>query len=154
MTGAAERTSPVERYYELVDRRDIDGLTMLFARDAWYERPGYERLKGRDAVLASYRDVRIIESGKHTLTSVFRSGGSVAVQGDFRGRLRVGRALSLRFADFFELDGELIAGRRTYFYTAMVLRADPDHRLGQAVVVRVADGADRGSPSPSGRRSA
>lgn len=112
--------STVDKYYEFVDANDVEGLLALFAPDAWYERPGYDRLTGRTALQKFYSDDRVIDSGRHTILRTIESEGAVAIEGRFDGRLKDGRLVSLGFADFFELSGELIQGRRTYFYTALV----------------------------------
>lgn len=112
--------STVQEYYERVDAQDVEGLLTLFAEDAWYERPGYDRLRGRSALSAFYSETRVIESGRHTIGRTVQSGDCVAVEGQFSGRLKDGREVSLRFADFFLLDGGLIRGRRTYFYAPLV----------------------------------
>jgi len=113
-------TSTVDKYYELVDANDVEGLLALFAQHAWYERPGYDRLTGRTALQKFYSDDRVIDSGQHTILRKIVSDDAVAIEGTFAGRLKDGRHVSLGFADFFELTGELIQGRRTYFYTALV----------------------------------
>ncbi len=110
----------VEAYYERVDANDTDGLLELFAEDAWYERPGYDRLTGRPALRAFYSGTRVIDSGRHTISRVVEGRNCVAVEGRFEGRLKDGREVSLGFADFFDLDGERIGGRRTYFYAPLV----------------------------------
>ncbi|AKT51099.1 nuclear transport factor 2 family protein [Arsenicicoccus sp. oral taxon 190] len=111
--------APVTRYYELVDAGDVEGLVGLFTEDATYERPGYEPMRGHAGLTAFYSGERIIESGAHTLTHAVVDGDEVAVQGRFEGRARDGRALELRFADFFRLDGERISYRTTYFYAPL-----------------------------------
>lgn len=111
--------APVTRYYELVDAGDTEGLVALFTPEATYERPGYPPMTGHEALRAFYSGERIIESGAHTLTAAVVDGDAVAVQGRFAGRARDGRALELRFSDFFTLDGERIAGRTTYFYAPL-----------------------------------
>lgn len=110
----------VQAYYDRVDANDVDGLLELFAENAWYERPGYDRFTGRPALRAFYSGARVIESGRHTISRTVEGRDCVAVEGRFEGRLKDGRDVSLRFADFFELDGERIGGRRTYFYAALV----------------------------------
>lgn len=110
----------VRQYYERVDAQDIDGLLELFAQDAWYERPGYGRFTGRQELRAFYASGRVIESGTHTLRSVIERGSNVAVEGQFVGHLKDGSRVTADFADFFVMDGGLIRGRRTYFYSALI----------------------------------
>ncbi|MFC9951540.1 nuclear transport factor 2 family protein [Streptomyces prasinus] len=111
----------VHAYYRLVDADDVDGLTALFAPHAVYHRPGYPPLAGRTALDRFYRQERVISRGRHTVTSVTAAGGDVAVQGGFRGELRDGSTVSLRFADFFTLSPEgLFTRRDTYFFSPLV----------------------------------
>ncbi len=109
----------VTRYYELVDERDFAGVLELFAEDAWYERPGYERMSGREALYRFYNEERVISSGRHTVEQMLEVKDHVAVQGHFEGELVSGDAVVLRFADFFQLRGDSILTRRTYFYAKL-----------------------------------
>ncbi|MEZ7154957.1 nuclear transport factor 2 family protein [Streptomyces sp. MAD19A] len=111
----------VRRYYQLVDHGDIDGLIALFAPTAEYRRPGYETLRGHAELERFYREERVIEEGRHTVTSLLVADADVAVEGKFQGTLRDGTETSLDFADFFTLtpDGTF-ARRKTFFYAPMV----------------------------------
>jgi steroid delta-isomerase len=119
---SARRT--IEAYYTAVDAGDVRRVVELFSEDAWYERPGYDRFVGRTELRAFYNTTRIIDSGRHTVSTLVHddshSHDTVAVEGVFDGQLKDGREVSLGFADFFVLDGELIRGRRTYFYAPLV----------------------------------
>jgi ketosteroid isomerase-like protein len=117
-SGAARQR--VERYYELVDAPDLDGMLALFAEDAVYERPGYEPLRGKEELDRFYGSERVIDTGRHTLDDVIADGDRVGVRGRFDGVLKDGREVSVRFADFFMLRGDLIAERHTYFFTPSV----------------------------------
>lgn len=111
----------VRTYYRLVDDNDVAGLVGLFAEDAVYHRPGYPALRGHDALRGFYRDERVIERGRHELETVLVHGSRVGVHGTFRGVLRDGREVSLRFADFFELTPAVTFARRdTFFFAPMV----------------------------------
>ncbi|MEU2391455.1 nuclear transport factor 2 family protein [Streptomyces sp. NPDC007369] len=124
MTAVRHLSADIEKvraYYRLVDAGDIDGLTALFAPDAVYHRPGYPPLAGRTALDRFYRQERVIDRGRHTVTSVTAAAGDVAVQGDFQGELRDGSTVSLRFADFFTLSPDgLFTRRDTYFFSPLV----------------------------------
>jgi ketosteroid isomerase-like protein len=114
-------TDRVRRYYELVDANDVPGLVALFAPHATYHRPGYPPLVGRLDLTRFYEADRIIERGRHTLSSITADESSVAVRGDFRGRLKDGRDVELKFADFFTFDADLHFERRdTYFFAPLV----------------------------------
>jgi steroid delta-isomerase len=115
------RVSAVRRYYQLVDADDVTGLIDLFAPDARYHRPGYEPLNGRAELERFYRGERVIASGAHTITAIVAAGLDVAVQGKFKGVLRDGHEVSLRFADFFSFGPDnLFAKRDTYFFSPLV----------------------------------
>ncbi|MER6916010.1 nuclear transport factor 2 family protein [Streptomyces sp. NPDC000594] len=122
--GDTVTTNPeqtVRDYYRQVDAGNIRGLVDLFAPDAQYLRPGYEPIVGHDGLERFYTEERVIESGLHSLDQLIAAGPNVAVQGEFRGRLKNGRDAALRFADFFTLtDSGLIAGRQTFFDSPLV----------------------------------
>lgn len=120
-TGAEESIRRVERYYDLVDRDDIPGLVSLFTADAVYERPGYPPMRGMGELERFYRNDRVIVSGKHLLRDVVAEPGRVAVHGDFEGRLKDGKPVRVRFADFFELaDDGRFSRRDTFFFSPLV----------------------------------
>ncbi|MGC4932095.1 nuclear transport factor 2 family protein [Gordonia sp. DT30] len=107
----------VRRYYELVDKGDLE-LLDLFSVDATYKRPGYREFHGRDELRRFYSADRVIESGAHTIRALYVDGMRVGVEGTFSGLLRDGTNVTLPFSDFFDLDGEdplTIRHRRTYF---------------------------------------
>ncbi|MFD7065171.1 nuclear transport factor 2 family protein [Streptomyces sp. NPDC059906] len=111
----------VHRYYALVDEGDTAGVVGLFARDAVYMRPGYDPIVGRDGLDAFYGTQRVVGSGCHTITRLVVGRRDVAVEGEFRGRLKDGSEVDLRFADFFQMDEDLLfETRNTYFFAPMV----------------------------------
>ncbi|MER6463951.1 nuclear transport factor 2 family protein [Streptomyces sp. NPDC001228] len=107
------------RYYELVDAGDMSGLVMLFDRDAVYHRPGCEPVIGHAGLERFYREGRVIKEGRHTVSVLVLQGDDVAVQGSLAGRLRDGRAVDLRFADFFTFSEVNTFRRRDTFFTPM-----------------------------------
>jgi ketosteroid isomerase-like protein len=121
MTSPGPGRAAVERYYRLVDDNNVRELVELFAEDSVYHRPGYRPLVGRAALATFYGSERVIESGRHVLSAVLTDGTRTAVRGEFTGRLKDGRDVRVRFADFFEhaADG-LFARRETYFFAPAV----------------------------------
>ena len=120
--GAVMSINPavtVRRYYDLVDAGDVPGLVALFAENAVYDRPGYDPLRGHGDLEHFYTYVRIIQSGRHTITSLLVDGNQVAVTGQFNGVLKDGSEVKdQEFADFFKLDDRgLIVHRKTFFFT-------------------------------------
>ncbi|WP_406150576.1 nuclear transport factor 2 family protein [Streptomyces sp. NBC_01012] len=111
----------IHRYYALVDDGDVQGVVGLFARRAVYERPGYDPIVGRDGLDAFYRGQRVIDRGCHTVVKLVVGAHDAAVEGGFRGTLKDGSEVELRFADFFRLDDDLLFEvRNTYFFSPMV----------------------------------
>lgn len=109
--------SRIRRYYELVDAADVPALVDLFSPDARYCRPGYQPLVGHAELEHFYREQRVIREGEHTLTTVVAADREIAVHGLFRGVLRDGARVELRFADFFRMTPEdRIASRDTFFF--------------------------------------
>ncbi|WP_432160180.1 nuclear transport factor 2 family protein [Streptomyces sp. NRRL F-5630] len=114
-------TERVRRYYTLVDDGDVQGVVGLFADSAVYERPGYDPIVGRDGLDAFYRGWRVIDSGSHTVVALVVGASEAAVEGRFRGTLKDGSEVDLRFADFFRFDDDLLfVVRTTYFFAPMV----------------------------------
>lgn len=104
----------VRTYYERVDAEDVDGLVALFAPDAVYERPGQDRLEGREELDRFYREGRPLSEGSHELHALVHDESGVATRGTFNGR-QDGERVSLGFADFFTFDEDgLIETRHTY----------------------------------------
>lgn len=114
------REAVVRRYYELVDRGDVEGLIALFARDSVYLRPGYQPLRGHDELRRFYTEDRMIREGRHELDAVIVNETSAAARGAFRGTLRDDRRVEVRFADFFVFAGDRFAYRETFFFAPMV----------------------------------
>lgn len=120
-TTDAVRTRRLRQYYERVDAHDVTGLLDLFADDAVYHRPGYEPLVGRADLEQFYLAGRVIREGRHSVRTAVVDGAEAAVHGEFDGVLKDGRAVSLRFADFFVFnDEDAIQRRDTFFFTPLV----------------------------------
>jgi ketosteroid isomerase-like protein len=115
------REQRVHEYYQRVDANDVVGLLDLFADDAVYHRPGYEPLVGRARLARFYDEERVIRDGSHAVSTAIVDGASAAVQGEFKGVLKDGRKVSLRFADFFVFNTNGFFQRRdTFFFAPMV----------------------------------
>ncbi|WP_228562315.1 nuclear transport factor 2 family protein [Catenulispora rubra] len=111
----------IRRYYSLTDQGEIPTVIALFAPGATYCRPGYPPLVGRDRLAVFYHSQRVIDYGIHTVSQLVIDGHTAAVEGEFEGTLRDGMAVALRFADFFEVNEDLLFEvRNTYFFTPLV----------------------------------
>lgn len=119
--GGADPVSRVRQVYERVDSGDLQGLSALFSDDVVYRRPGYEPMVGRAELDRFYQQERIIDEGVHTPDAIVENGGEVAVHGRFAGRLKDGRQVELRFADFFTTGADGRFSRRdTFFFAPLV----------------------------------
>ncbi|MFC4909846.1 nuclear transport factor 2 family protein [Actinomadura gamaensis] len=105
----------VRNYYELVDADRLDDLLALFDDEIVYERQGTPTIVGIDALRRFYREERVIASGTHTLDQVLPGESWVAVRGGFRGRLRDGSAVDLRFTDWHLFRAGRIVRRESLF---------------------------------------
>lgn len=110
----------IKEYYRLVDANDIDGILALFTANCIYERPGYDPILGSQALRRFYEVDRVIAAGVHVVGRPLTAADSAAVEGVFKGVLRSGEEVSVRFADFFHMVGGLIDLRRTYFFAPLV----------------------------------
>lgn len=111
---ARSDTETVRRYYDLVDENEVAALVDLFAPDVVYERPGQDRIEGRDELEHFYREGRPLSAGTHEVHRVIEGEDAVATRGTFSGE-QDGNAVELGFADVFTFDGEgRILTRYTY----------------------------------------
>lgn len=108
------------RYYQLVDRGDHEAMLGLFADDIVYERGGTDPIHGIAALRRFYAAERIIAEGRHELEQVLVQGDWVAVRGRFRGRLKDGQEVSVRFSDFHQFRNGKICRRYSYFMDRFV----------------------------------
>lgn len=107
-------------YYTTVDTGDAESTVALFGEHATYRRPGYDEIRGREALLRFYGGERVIASGRHTVDEVIVDGDHAAVRGRFAGELRDGSRVEVGFADFLHYEAGLIADRTTYFFQPSV----------------------------------
>src|SRR5690349_1559517 len=118
MRGTPPLRTPVQIVAELfscIDGRNWDGLSECFEDRVVYERPGYEPLIGKRAVLDFYLHTRVVACGRHRVEGVIKEGDYIACWGSFSGTAKDGRALDIRFADIYRTEGGRISLRRTYF---------------------------------------
>lgn len=101
------------KYYELVDREQIDEVITLFAQTATYRR--CEVLyQGIAEIENFYRTERKIR-GRHTIGNCWVVGQIGIVEGVFTGKGVDESPKEVNFADFFTFDDEgKIADRHTY----------------------------------------
>ena len=103
-----------------IDARDWESLGNKFCEDAVYERPGYEPLEGREAILHFYEHVRIIASGEHQLTRIVANEECGASWGRYVGKSHQGDDLDERFADCYTFEDGKVKKRESYFFRAAI----------------------------------
>ncbi|GAB76864.1 Ketosteroid isomerase-related protein [Austwickia chelonae] len=115
------RRRTVQRYYEALDRDDLDAVLECFSGDVLYRRPGYPVMTGSEQLRAYYSDERRLARGRHSVRNLLVDGQQVAVQGTYEGELREGDRTVVDFAAFFVVDGnDRICEHATYFYVEHV----------------------------------
>lgn len=102
--------------FAAVDEGNVAGLLRGYAEDVVYERPGYPRITGRDALDHFYRVERTIARGRHTIDGVLCENGRGAAWGSFTGVSRAGDRLAERWCDIYVFERDLIVFRRTHFF--------------------------------------
>jgi len=102
--------------FDAIDGRDFDALGRYFHPDIVYERPGYEPIRGLDALLHFYREVRRIGGGRHHVEALVDDEEGAVAMGTFRGVLKDGAEANEPFADAYRFQDGRIAHRRTYFF--------------------------------------
>jgi ketosteroid isomerase-like protein len=110
----------VRQLFDVIDGQEWNKLTEFFCEDVHYERPGYEPINGIAALLTFYRDVRIIQSGRHHLDQVVIDDSAGACWGRFLGQSRKGDPIDVRFADVYSLHQGKIRLRTSYFFVPAV----------------------------------
>jgi ketosteroid isomerase-like protein len=106
--------------FRAIDARDWAAMGQYFTADVVYERPGYEPIRGFDALMQFYCEVRIIVSGSHELQRIVADPAAASCWGRFRGEARDGRKLDERFADVYTLRDGRVATRITHFFRAAI----------------------------------
>jgi ketosteroid isomerase-like protein len=113
---SADAAALIRGMFAAIDAGEFERLREYFSADVVYERPGYEPLRGIDALEYFYRHERIIARGAHDLQGVLAGPRAAACWGRFRGLSRRGDALDERFADVYELRDGRVARRTTHFF--------------------------------------
>lgn len=111
----------VQRYYDALDRDDLEAVLEGFSGDVLYRRPGYEVIAGMDRLRSYYTGDRKLAAGRHLVRDVVVEGQRAAAHGMYEGQLKDGERTAVGFAAFFSFDGNgRIAEHTTYFFTPAV----------------------------------
>lgn len=111
----------VHRYYDALDRDDLEAVLECFSGDALYRRPGYGDITGTDQLRSYYASDRKLAAGRHLVREVLVDGQRAAAQGMYEGQLKGGERTTMGFGAFFGFDAlGRISEHTTYFFTPAV----------------------------------
>ncbi len=98
-----------------IDNQDWDSLAKLFSEDALYEVTGFPVYTGRKAIMDYYENIRPIQTGAHSIGSIYTNENAAVCCGNFTGMKKNGERVDLGFADELEFENFKIKNRRVYF---------------------------------------
>lgn len=108
----------LEAMFRAVDASDWDALPRWLHPELEYDRPGFDLLQGRDAVVQFYRTIRSIR-GEHRFEGFAIEPESGACWGRFVGTRKDGTPLDLQFADCYRFKDGLMWRRKSFFYVPL-----------------------------------
>ena len=91
-------TGRFRRMFAAIDAGDLAALPDFDAAACVYWRPGFDPVRGIDALMHFYTDVRPIAEGLHRLDAVVEANSHAAVHGRFAGTLRNGASVEVMSA--------------------------------------------------------
>lgn len=101
--------------FAVIDARDATGFVAMLTADAQFRFGNAPTLVGRDAIHAAVSDFfAAIASCSHRLIRSWSGSAWVACEGEVTYLRRDGSAVTVPFADVFELRGTLISVYRIY----------------------------------------
>ncbi|MBM4188569.1 MAG: nuclear transport factor 2 family protein [Gemmatimonadetes bacterium] len=108
----------IRTMFQAIDGRDWDALANQLHPEVRYDRPGFEPLMGRDAVIHFYREVRQIH-GRHHLDHLIANDREGAHFGHFVGAKPDGTPFTADYADYYGFKDGLLWRRKSYFHTSL-----------------------------------
>lgn len=116
MSAASPTQTFVRDMFDAIDGRRFDELPRFFHPDIVYSRPGFDPIRGLEALDHFYRHVRPISSGAHRVDRLVADGSVAVAMGVFLGTLRDGSPTYEPFADSYEFRNGMVAERHTFFF--------------------------------------
>lgn len=98
-----------------IDAADWHVVEALFHPQVEYEVGGHLPLRGREAVMSYYRNVRQIRKGEHLLEGMIAEGSHGTCWGRFNATRTDGAEISVLFADVMTFEDRKIRRRRVYY---------------------------------------
>jgi len=87
----------------------------LIHPQAEYEVSGHAPMRGRDAIMTYYKNVRPIRKGEHLVESMAAEGANGVCWGRFNATRKDGTEISVPFADVMQFEQNKIRKRRVYY---------------------------------------
>jgi len=104
-----------ERLFRVIDARDADGFVAALTADAEFRFGNAPAVRGRDAIRAAVAGFfGSIGGCRHRLLNTWSAPGSAVCEGEVTYTRLDGLAVTVPFADVFELRGDRIAAYRIY----------------------------------------
>ncbi len=98
-----------------IDAADWGVVESLIHPQGDYEVSGYRPMRGRDAIMTYYKDVRPIRKGEHQIESMAVEGSNGVCWGRFNATRQDGMVISVPFADVMQFEQGKIRKRRVYY---------------------------------------
>ncbi len=92
----------------------------LFHPQAEYEVSGQRPMRGREAIMNYYRNVRAIRKGEHLIESMAAEGNNGVCWGRFNGTRLDGTEIGVLFSDVMQFEQNKIRKRRVYYCESKV----------------------------------
>ena len=98
-----------------IDAGDWMVVEALFHPQAEYEVSGQRPMRGREAIINYYKNVRPIRKGEHLIESMTMDGNNGICWGRFNATRQDGTEISVLFADIMQFEQNKIRKRRVYY---------------------------------------
>ena len=98
-----------------IDAADWMVVESLFHPQAEYEVSGQRPMRGREAIMNYYRNVRAMGKGEHLIESMVAEGDNAVCWGRFNGTRRDRTEISILFSDVMQFEQNKIRKRRVYY---------------------------------------
>jgi ketosteroid isomerase-like protein len=105
----------VKTYLELVDSGRYDELFPILSEKVVYQTIiGRAPIVGASKLIQYYKETRVVGSGVHEVTGIIAENNTVAALLRMKGAVKEGSKIEFEAVDLFTLEGEKIAGVRTF----------------------------------------
>jgi hypothetical protein len=105
----------LDRLFEAIDAKDVDGFASFLAEDSEFRFGSAPAVTGRDAIAAAVSEFfATIDGLTHSVTKVWRDPSSLVCEGEVCYRRHDGSEIIIPFVDVFECRNNLIWKYKIY----------------------------------------